>query len=376
MNADLAIRYRAVRAATEALAAPLSPEDQQLQSMPECSPTKWHRGHTTWFFETFLLAPRGVPPVEPSWAPLFNSYYDAAGPRLARPRRGMLSRPTAAEVGAWRRAVDERMEACLDALDPRLVELGLAHEEQHQELILTDILHAFSENPLRPSYGAGARRPSPSPQARWVEHAGGLVSLGGTEGFDNEGPRHPAWLEPFALANGLVTVADARAFIAAGGYGRSELWLAEGYDWARAEGIGGPGYVRDGVVFDLEGERALDDTEPVAFLSYYEADALARFLGARLPTEAEWEVGARTGGLSQLYSDVWQWTSSAYGPYPGFVTPPGALGEYNAKFMVNQLVLRGGSRFTPIGHSRPTYRNYWHPNTRFQVAGLRLAKSL
>ena len=381
-------RYRAVREATEALSAPLSAEDQQVQSMPWCSPTKWHRAHTTWFFETFLLAPRGVGPLHPGWDYLYNSYYDAIGPRHTRAQRGLVSRPSVTEIGAYRRAVDERVEALVrglddaafDALSP-VPELGLAHEEQHQELLLTDILHALSVNPLRPAYRAEAV-PTELPAAPRAFRAfdGGLRDIGALAGFhfDNEGPRHRVWLGPFALADRLVTVGEWRAFAADHGYETPSLWLGEGFDWARAEGVGAPMHLAavDGVVrvFGLEGEREAEDDEPVVHLSYYEADAIARYLGARLPTEAEWEVGASDGGLAQLYTHAWQWTSSAYSPYPGYRTEPGALGEYNGKFMVNQQVLRGGSRFTPEGHTRPSYRNFWPAPTRFQVAGVRLAR--
>jgi ergothioneine biosynthesis protein EgtB len=396
-RAALRDRFRAVRGATEALAAPLSPEDQQLQSMPACSPTKWHRAHTTWFFETFVLAPCGVPPVDARYSALFNSYYEALGPRHPRPRRGMLSRPSTAEVGAWRREVDARVDRLLATLDAGalakvapLVTLGLAHEEQHQELLLTDILHAFSESPLQPAYlpPESWQPPRRGVPHDWVSFGEGAVLLGadgGADGgafmFDNEGPRHHVWLAPYALATRLVTVGEARAFVDAGGYDTPSLWLSDGLDFVRAHGLRAPGYVTrtDGAwrVFGLHGAREARDDEPVAHLSYYEADALARFLGARLPTEAEWENAARVpSALGQLYGDVWQWTSSAYSPYPGYTPPVGAVGEYNGKFMVNQMVLRGGSRLTPPGHTRATYRNFWPPDTRFQVTGVRLARDV
>jgi ergothioneine biosynthesis protein EgtB len=397
-----------VRGATEALAAPLSPEDQQLQSMPDCSPTKWHRAHTTWFFETFVLQPRGIPPFDDRFGYLFNSYYEAVGPRHARPRRGMLSRPTTDEVTAWRRLVDRRMVELLETLDDAglaelqpVMELGLAHEEQHQELLLTDILHALSESPLLPAYQASAAPIPDRPEVplRWMEHDGGLVEIGAEgEGFafDNETPRHRVWLNPFALSNRLVTVGEMKAFIDTKGYETPSLWLSEGLDFVRRNQICAPQYARyeGGVyrVFGLHGLREAPDHEPVSHLSYYEADALARFLGGRLPTEAELEVAmARVpvegnfvdsgalrplpaGALPSLFGDVWQWTSSAYAPYPGFTPAPGAIGEYNGKFMVSQLVLKGGSCFTPRAHMRATYRNFWPPNTRFQVTGLRLAR--
>lgn len=409
--------FRFTRARTEALAAPLSPEDQQLQSMPDCSPTKWHRAHTTWFFETFVLAPHGIGPVHPAWGYLFNSYYEAVGPRHARPRRGMLSRPTVAEIAAWRAEVDARVLSLLGRLDDDalralqpILELGLAHEEQHQELLLTDILHALSGNPLQPAYRAQTEAPSaeaapraavPSPLT-WVEHPGGLCWIGADPGgpfqFDNEGPRHRVWLEPFSLSDRLVTIGEMKAFIDARGYETPSLWLSAGIDFVRTNQINAPAYTRyeDGVyeVFGLDGPRAAHDDEPVAHLSYFEADALCRFLGGRLPTEAEWEVVASAqlpegnlygaalrplpaspgAGARQLYGDVWEWTSSAYSAYPGYNPGPGALGEYNGKFMANQMVLRGGSCFTPEGHVRPTYRNFWPANTRFQMTGARLAR--
>ena len=406
-------RFRYVRAQTERLAAPLTPEDQVLQSMPNCSPTKWHRAHTTWFFETFVLQPRGYPPVNDRYGFLFNSYYNAVGPRHARPKRGMISRPVASEVADYRRIVDERVVEVLSrtsddelAALADLVHLGLAHEEQHQELLLTDIQHAFAENPLQPAYcgRAAAARTAPAPPLRFIEQAGGLREVG-YEGmgfaFDNERPRHKVWLEPYALANRLVTVGEMKAFITDRGYETPSLWLSEGLDWVRLNGISAPLYasVDDGVyrVFGLRGPRVPGDAEPVAHLSFYEADAVARYLDARLPTEAEWEcaalglpedegnllesgvlhpVPAAAGeGLQHFYGDVWEWTRSAYEPYPGYTAGPGALGEYNGKFMANQYVLRGGSCFTPRGHVRASYRNFWHPDTRFQVTGVRLARS-
>ncbi len=416
MNADptttLRDRFVRVRARTEALAAPLSPEDQQLQSQPSSSPTKWHRAHTTWFFETFVLAPRGVAPVDPAFAYLFNSYYEAVGPRHARPQRGLLSRPSCTEIAAYRRAVDARVLAVIDrGEDPALaaiLALGLAHEEQHQELLLTDALHALAQHPFAPRYREAAPALASAPPAAltFTPFAGGLVTIGHAgEGFafDNEGPAHRAWLEPFALADRLVTVAEARAFAAEGGYRTASLWLAEGWDRVRAHGRTAPAYVddRDGAwrVFGLDGPREPDPAEPAVFLDLYEADAIARWLGARLPTEAEWEHAARGawsagnvlaesvaasalrplpspgGALAQLHGDAWEWTRSSYAPYPGYVAAAGALGEYNGKFMVNQVVLRGGSCFTPPDHARTTYRNFWPADTCFQVTGVRLARS-
>jgi len=408
----LASRFEAVRGATEQLASRLSAEDQLLQSMPLCSPTKWHRAHTTWFFETFLLVPNGVPVVDERYGFLFNSYYEAVGPRHARPKRGLLSRPSAAEVATYRATVDARMRELLASVDEPtlariapLVELGLAHEEQHQELILTDILNAFSESSLRPQYSPEPRDAAaepPSAALTFTAFDGGLVEIGARAGdgffFDNEGPRHKVWLEPFTLANRLITVGEMRAFIREGGYRTPSLWLSEGWDFVRENAIQAPLYAREEgdalVVFSLHGERQAHDSEAVSHLSYFEADALASFLGGRLPTEAEWEhvasqqpnrgrfreagvlrAGAATGtGTLQLYGDAWEWTRSAYAPYPGFRAVEGAVGEYNGKFMVGQMVLRGGSSLTPRGHVRASYRNFWHPDTRFQMTGARLCK--
>jgi ergothioneine biosynthesis protein EgtB len=409
--------YRRVRALTESLAEPLTAEDQTVQSMPDCSPTRWHRAHTTWFFDTFLLEPHGGGAVRPEWGHQFNSYYEAVGPRHPRPQRGVLSRPGVAEITRYRRAVDERVEELIPQLSDSelgtlrpLIELGLAHEQQHQELILTDIHHALSQNSLLPGY-----RPLELPRERCAaspirfhESPGGLVEIGARPDsgffFDNEGPRHKAWLDPFSIASRLVTVGEWKAFSEAGGYGDPALWLSAGLDWVRANEIDAPLYARrEGgalVVFGLEGEREADDAEPVTHLSYYEADALARFLGGRLPTEAEWEVvaanaeprgnfledgslralaapAAHEGAVpAQLFGDAWEWTQSSYGAYPGYRPAAGALGEYNGKFMANQFVLRGGSSLTPRGHVRASYRNFWPPETRFQMTGLRLAQSL
>jgi ergothioneine biosynthesis protein EgtB len=415
MNADMIARFRDVRARTEELAAPLSAEDQCVQSQPASSPTKWHRAHTTWFFETFLLAPRGVAPFDPRWGTLFNSYYESVGPMHPRASRGMLSRPSAGEIAEYRRVIDERVEHLLRVADAptleaiaNVVEVGIAHEQQHQELLLTDILHVFHQNPLRPRYRSGPSQtgspPCPRGPTRFLAFAGGVVEIGAKRDssfrFDNEEPRHRVFLEPYRVADRLVTVGDWKAFADERGYQTPSLWLADGYQWARANDIHAPMYsTRDGgalVVFGLHGPREARDDEPVVHLCYYEADAIARFHRARLPTEAEWENAAASAtprgnflnedvshpvpasgadGMQQAFGDAWEWTASPYVAYPGFVTPRGAIGEYNAKFMVNQFVLRGGSCLTPPGHVRATYRNFWSAETRFQMTGMRLARS-
>jgi ergothioneine biosynthesis protein EgtB len=408
--------YRATRAATERLAARLSPEDQQVQSMPEASPTKWHRAHTTWFFEAFLLEPACIEPVDARYGFLFNSYYDAKGPRHARPLRGALSRPSAAEVGDYRCRVDERVERLVRGAESAVLarvlpvlELGIAHEEQHQELVLTDVLHAFSQNPLRPAFLPDAVQPPTRAEAgpiRFVPLDGGLREIGAHAdagfSFDNEQPRHKRWVEPFALADRLVTVRELKTFIDDGGYEDPALWLSEGFSFVQAHGTTSPLYTTYEAghfeAFTLAGLRSPSDDEPAVHLSYHEADAIARFLGARLPTEAEWEVASASspvrgnfaedgvlrpvpagpvdgpGRVRQLFGDAWEWTSSSYEPYPGYRALPGALGEYNGKFMVSQVVLRGGSCFTPLRHVRSSYRNFWHPQTRFQATGVRLAR--
>lgn len=388
--ASLADRYFKVRRRTESLAAPLSPEDQSAQSMPDASPTKWHRAHTTWFFETFLLAPflPGYEVYDAAFGYLFNSYYEAVGPRQPRPQRGLLTRPTSAEVGAYRAHVDAAMARLLaGVLTSEIIErleLGLAHEEQHQELILMDILHLFAQSPLNPAYLAKAPRAyaDPGPQ-KFHRFAGGLVEIGAQDtrfAFDNERPRHKAYVAPFRLADRLVTNGDWMAFIAADGYGRVEFWLSDGWATARAEGWEAPGYWRreqDGwSTMTLHGRRPVDPHAPVVHVSYYEAAAFAAWAGRRLPTEVEWEAAASASGgppPRQLFGEAWQWTSSAYGPYPGFRPGPGALGEYNGKFMVNQMSLRGGCTATPPDHSRATYRNFFPPASRWMFAGVRLA---
>ncbi|HEX4611878.1 MAG TPA: ergothioneine biosynthesis protein EgtB [Urbifossiella sp.] len=406
-RATLINRFGAVRAETERLCAPLATEDYQLQSMPDCSPPKWHLAHTAWFFETFVLA-ACVPdyrPFHPRFNYLFNSYYDAIGDRWPRPARGLLSRPTVAEVYAYRRAVDDRMITLLTAADDAtlaaaapVVQLGLHHEQQHQELLLTDLKHAFGLNPLRPAYAppAPARLGGDPPPLRWESYPPGVRRVGHARdgfAFDNEGPAHSVYVHGFELASRPVCNGEFRAFIEDGGYDRPELWLSDGWAALRRDDWTAPLYwERDGrswSLFTLRGMRPLDPTEPVCHISYYEADAYARWAGARLPTEAEWETAAPgepvgnfldagrlhpAPGEGNFYGDVWVWTASPYAAYPGYRPAAGALGEYNGKFMCNQLVLRGGSCATPAGHVRPTYRNFFPPDARWQFSGLRLAK--
>jgi ergothioneine biosynthesis protein EgtB len=403
---NLLERYRYTRDLTERLAEPLSPEDQTVQSMPDVSPTKWHRAHTSWFFETFLLRPSGHREFHPDFAFLFNSYYEAVGPRYSRNQRGCVSRPGCEEVGEYRRHVDARMEELIGA-DPderqsALVELGIHHEQQHQELLLMDIKHVLSMSPLDPAYRpAGAPRAGESvPEADWVKHDGGLVDIGhdGTGfAYDNEGPIHRVHLAPFALADRLVTCGDWVAFMEAGGYGEPQLWLSDGWAAVQTAGWTAPLYWQEDEggwsVFTLAGRRPVDPDEPVCHVSYYEADAFATWAGARLPTEFEWEAVAAgcpvRGQLTDpdcvhpqaqaqpaLFGDAWAWTSSAYLPYPGFRPAAGAVGEYNGKFMVNQQVLRGGCCATPAGHIRPTYRNFFPASARWPFTGVRLARDV
>ncbi|MFT3912633.1 MAG: ergothioneine biosynthesis protein EgtB [Anaeromyxobacteraceae bacterium] len=407
--ASLADRLAAVRAATQRLCAGLSPEDLVVQSMPDASPAKWHLAHTTWFFETFVLGPhaRGHRPFREGWAPLFNSYYVAAGPRHPRPERGLLTRPSVAEVLAYRAAVDEQVQTFLRTpagATPEvlaLVELGLHHEQQHQELLLTDLLHAFSRNPLRPAYAPREpQAPSAVPPLRWHAHPGGTVRIGHPGGagfaFDNETPAHDVLLQPFELAARPVTNGEFQAFIADGGYDRAELWLSDGFATVQAQGWRAPQYWEDlggeRRRFTLHGLWPIDPAAPVTHVSYYEADAYARWAGARLPTEAEWEaaaaaqpvagpfvedgvfVPAGAGAEASLFGGVWTWTASPYVAYPGFRPAAGAVGEYNGKFMVNQLVLRGGSCLSPRTHLRASYRNFFPPAARWQMSGLRLAR--
>ncbi|WP_421738240.1 ergothioneine biosynthesis protein EgtB [Caulobacter sp.] len=383
-------RYRAVRRRTETLAAPLSAEDQAAQSMPDASPTKWHRAHTTWFFETFLLTPylTGYRVFDPRFGYLFNSYYEALGPRQPRPARGLLTRPSAAEVTAYRDHVDAAMARLLQGAPSQSVrerlDLGLAHEEQHQELILMDVLHLLAQSPLDPAYQAQAPevRSDVEPE-RFVSFEGGLTEIGAGESgfaFDNERPRHSVYLSPYRLSDRLVTNGEWLAFIEAGGYARAEFWLSDGWATVAEEGWEAPLYWRredEGwSVMTLAGRRPVDPAQPVTHVSYYEAMAYAAWAGRRLPTEAEWEAAARApgaGGLRQLQGHAWQWTSSAYAAYPGFRPGAGALGEYNGKFMVNQMVLRGGCAATPPGHTRATYRNFFQPSKRWAFSGVRLA---
>ncbi len=376
----LADVYVAVRSHTEKLAAPLSAEDCALQSMPDASPVKWHLAHTTWFFETVILAKQpGYKPADPRFAYLFNSYYEALGPRHPRPRRGLLSRPSLDEIYAYRARIDAAMlQVCDDAGLRDAVLLGLNHEQQHQELILTDIKHAFFSNPLLPAY-----RPDPPPSCtrqklEWHRHDGGTTLIGheGTEfAFDNETPRHPVLLQPFALASRPVSNGEYQAFIADGGYRRPEFWLSDGWARAQEEQWEAPLYwLKDGdgheSVFTLCGVQALDTNAPVEHVSFYEAAAYAAWAGARLPTEFEWEASVPSHGA------VWEWTRSSYDPYPGFKPFSGIAAEYNGKFMVGQMVLRGGSSATPPGHVRATYRNFFPPQARWQFSGIRLAKDL
>ncbi len=387
MTRPLVEQFSRVRARTERLAAPLSPEDQVVQSMPDASPTKWHRAHTTWFFETFLLLPflPGYRRVEESFAVLFNSYYVAAGPRHARPQRGVVTRPGNAEVTAYRAAVDASMAELLrnpPAEAWPLIELGLQHEEQHQELLLTDILHAFSGNPLRPAYDPDWREPAGATgAARSLEGPEGVVEIGHAGdgfAFDNELPRHRSYLAPFRIADRLVRNGEWLAFIEAGGYRDPLLWMSDGWAACQAEGWQAPMYWerRDGAwwQFGLAGMRLVDPSLPVRHISWYEADAFARWAGKRLPTEPEWEAAAGLPGFAEAADIVWQWTGSAYRPYPGFTPWAGAVGEYNGKFMIGQMVLRGGSLATPPGHARPSYRNFFPPQARWQFTGLRLAE--
>jgi ergothioneine biosynthesis protein EgtB len=388
--------FRRVRAETEARASHLSAEDQIVQSMADASPTKWHRAHVTWFFEQFLLEPH-----DPSYKIfdrrfpfLFNSYYVAAGPRHARPQRGLITRPSGADVAGYRAHVDAAVERLIesvsDAAAARVfatLEIGLHHEQQHQELILTDILHAFAQNPTDPAYDSGWQMPRAAHYPRsigaddFVDVPSGVQSIGHQgDGycFDNETPRHDELVPRVRIARHLVTNAEWLQFIEAGGYTTPSLWLSDGWAAVQNEEWQAPGYWRhrDGAwhVLTLAGLKAVDPAAPVLHISYYEADAFARFAGKHLPSEAEWETAARAGLLVDAFGSAWQWTRSAYLPYPGYRAAEGALGEYNGKFMVSQMVLRGSSLATPQGHERVTYRNFFYPPSRWQFAGLRLAE--
>jgi ergothioneine biosynthesis protein EgtB len=402
-------RFDAVRAVTGSLAAPLSAEDQQIQSMPDASPTKWHLAHGSWFFETFLLCPHlpGYMPHDQRFGFLFNSYYESVGARTPRHQRGLISRPSLAEVHAYRDQIDAAMQRLISdasteqwtALAP-LLALGLNHEQQHQELLLMDIKHVLSCNPLAPCYAGAPPAPAAARPQAWVNCEGGLFEIGHRGpgfSFDNEGPRHKVWLEPYQLADRLVTCGEYRAFIEDGGYSTPKHWLSEAWATVRAEGWQAPLYWRkpDGgwAEFTLHGQTPVADDEPVVHVSYFEADAYARWAGARLPTEAEWEAAAetlpvvgnfaengrfhpapaQTPGLAQMFGDVWEFTASPYTAYPGFRPDEGAIGEYNGKFMVNQMVLRGGACVTPRDHVRASYRNFFPANARWMFGGIRLA---
>ena len=397
----LADRLRSIRELTVDLAAPLSDADATIQAHPDASPAKWHLAHTSWFFETFVLRDHvpGYTSFDERFGFLFNSYYDAEGDRHPRPRRGMLSRPSLDDVRSWRAHVDAALDRALPNLPPaarRLIELGINHEQQHQELLLTDILAAFAENPLEPAYApadlASCHAPEP---LSFLAGRSGLVEIGADGGafaFDCERPRHSALLHPHAIASRPVTNGEWAEFIAEGGYATPSLWLSEGWDWVQREAIAAPLYWRaDGTQFTLGGRRAVDNAAPVAHVSFFEADAFARWAGARLPTEAEWEsfaasadphLGNQLDGAGavmpappgDIFGDVWEWTASSFAPYPGFAPEGGAVGEYNAKFMFGQQVLKGASCATPRGHSRASYRNFFAATARWQFTGLRLAR--
>jgi len=409
---NLLQRFNAVRKRSVGLAEGLSEEDCCVQSMADASPFKWHLAHTTWFFETFILErwETDFRPHHPAFRVLFNSYYNGIGEKHPRAQRGLLTRPSTDEVLSYRHNVDARMGVLLErcgAVDEAqelatLTELGIQHEQQHQELMLTDIKHLLSMNPLFPAY-ANADECSETIAAQpltWMAVDAGVVEIGhDNDGFcfDNELPRHRQFVEAFALASRLVTNAEYAAFIADGGYRNPALWLAEGWDWLRSQNLTQPLYWHRADdaqwhEFTLHGLQRVDPLQPAIHLSYYEADAYAHWAGARLPTEFEWEAAAcgcqptdacklhpspaRGGGLTQLFGAAWQWTASSYAPYPGFTATDGAVGEYNGKFMVNQYVLRGSSCVTPPGHARATYRNFFPAGARWQFSGIRLAKSV
>ena len=413
MADPLAAQFGATRALTLALAAPLSDADATVQSMPDASPAKWHLAHTTWFFETFVLRDfiDGYVPFDDRYNYLFNSYYDGEGARHARSRRGMITRPSLDEIRSYRAAIDAAVQTALPTMPPSardLIELGCNHEAQHQELMLTDMLHLFAQNPLHPAIWPRrqvAPAPVPGP-LDWIAGPEGRVEIGhdGTGfAFDCEGPRHNAWLTPHALADRLVTNAEWQDFIADDGYARPDLWLSDGWAWLQAEAVTHPlHWYRQADAwraFGFDGMRPVNPAAPVANISHYEADAYARWAGARLPTEAEWEAAAQAidpnsgnqmdqagparprpaanqAGLRQMFGDVWQWTGSAYLPHPGFRAAPGAVGEYNGKFMSGQMVLKGASCATPRGTSRASVRNFFPPSARWQFSGLRLARDI
>jgi ergothioneine biosynthesis protein EgtB len=397
-------RYRAIRDHTEQLCSALTTEDQCVQSMPDASPAKWHRAHTTWFFEQFLLVPnlRGYQVFDPDFCFLFNSYYEAVGARHPRPMRGLLTRPPAERITAYRAHVDAAMERLAGAGSPasgqpgpgrsgpgqsavgELIELGLQHEQQHQELLLTDILHAFAQNPLSPA-ALPDWRPNPGAPGPtgFITCRGGTARIGHRGSgfcFDNEGPAHDVLLRDFAIASRLVRNHEYLSFIRAGGYRTPTLWMSDGWAAVQAAAWDAPLYwrQRDEIRWQmgLNGLQPLEPDAPVCHLSWYEADAYARWAGCRLPTEAEWEVASSATGFEEARDQVWQWTDSAYRPYPGYQPAAGAVGEYNGKFMINQMVLRGGSMATPRGHARPSYRNFFHPDKRWQFTGLRLARDI
>ncbi len=381
--------FHAVRSETERRAAPLSAEDQMVQSMPDASPAKWHRAHVTWFLEQFLLRPfaPSYRPFDERFAFLFNSYYVAAGPRQARPQRGLITRPGVAETTAYRAHVDAAVAKLIETTqEPErvfpIVEIGLHHEQQHQELMLTDLLHAFVQNPTNPAYDPHWRWPRGKSGASTEDALMAGIHVIGHDGasfcFDNERPAHQVLLQPVRPSRALVTNGEWLEFMAEGGYATPGLWLSDGWATVEAEGWNAPGYWRDidGAWFSmtLGGLHPVDPALPVCHVSYYEADAYARWAGKHLPSEVEWEVAAKADVLDDAFGAVWQWTRSAYSPYPGYQAEPGALGEYNGKFMINQMVLRGSSLATPAGHSRKTYRNFFYPSARWQFSGLRLAE--